>query len=418
MARSNINLSFTVKIAVRVINEDNGTGGPTRQEVLDEIDRLEAYYAPHDICFALMGIYSINDSDFASPADGFDGDTADDLIAAYPPLNDVITINVLPDYTFFRGTAYAIPNTYTTIYAGRFNTPHLAHEMGHCLGLYHTHETAFGDELVDGSNCSGAGDKLCDTPADPLLSGNVDASCIYTGTDTDANGDSYNPDVTNTMSYAPFDCRGAFTNDQEGRMHNILSGPFTVANDILVSQNILNLCCATVVSGFTHEAALESLTAQDYIVSNAAIAQFVAEETVVLKPGFAAQPGSSGLFRASINRFCDGDFPAGVPVSSLASGSTPWASPSIQQVHAGAPVGAAASPPTLFPNPVAGDLTVSWPRQEYEVRIHNASGQMVWASGRRLAGQQTIDTRALPAGTYFCRLQTQSASKLLKFIKL
>lgn len=412
--RAPANLSYTVKIAVRVINEDNGTGGPTRQEVLDELDRLEAYYAPHDICFALMGIYSINDSNFASPADGFDGNTADDLIAAYPPLNDVITINILPDYTFFRGTAYAIPNTYTTIYAGRFNTPHLAHEMGHCLGLYHTHETAFGAELVDGSNCGGAGDKLCDTPADPSLGSNVDdMTCTFIGTETDGNGDNYSPDVTNTMSYAPFQCRGAFTPMQEKRMHSILSSPFAVANNILVSNANLNLCCATVLSGFVHEGALSTITASDYEVAGFAQVQLVAEDAVTLQPGFSATPNAFGQFRARINRFCDGDFPAGVPVNSLASGGTNWA-----HHHLSSSWNEAGTAPILFPNPVTDRLTLRWADQDFAVQVFAATGQLVWENQTKAHHQTEIDVSALPPGTYFCHMQSETGPEIVKFNKL
>ncbi|MBP7450296.1 MAG: hypothetical protein KA817_09670 [Flavobacteriales bacterium] len=81
-----------------------------------------------------------------------------------------------------------------------------AHEVGHVLGLMHTHDTNFGAELVDGSNCATAGDLICDTPADPNLgiSGMIDyVTCTYIGTGTDANGQAYTPSTTNIMSYAP-----------------------------------------------------------------------------------------------------------------------------------------------------------------------------------------------------------------------
>ncbi len=81
-----------------------------------------------------------------------------------------------------------------------------AHELGHVLGLMHTHDTAFGAELVDGSNCTTAGDLICDTPADPNLgqAGMIEyGTCNYIGTVTDANGDAYTPMTHNVMSYAP-----------------------------------------------------------------------------------------------------------------------------------------------------------------------------------------------------------------------
>ncbi len=87
--------------------------------------------------------------------------------------------------------------------AGPANT--LAHEIGHMLGLSHTHDGVFEPELVDGSNCTIGGDMLCDTPADPNLAtpGYVIAPCQYVGTITDANGDLYTPMLNNVMSYSP-----------------------------------------------------------------------------------------------------------------------------------------------------------------------------------------------------------------------
>lgn len=90
------------------------------------------------------------------------------------------------------------------------------HEMGHCLGLYHTHRPG---EFVDGSNCLIAGDLCCDTPAEPTLGGsNVNLQCEYFGNETDPNGDLYSPDVGNYMSYSPRACRSLFTDDQIERM--------------------------------------------------------------------------------------------------------------------------------------------------------------------------------------------------------
>ena len=105
----------------------------------------------------------------------------------------------------------------------------LVHEMGHYYGLYHTHgksnceETT--DELVNDPNCDKTGDDVCDTPADPNLSGpncsqNQVAvpSCVYFGTAKDKNGDTYKPDPRNFMSYASPLCRNYFSPGQYDRM--------------------------------------------------------------------------------------------------------------------------------------------------------------------------------------------------------
>jgi hypothetical protein len=112
----------------------------------------------------------------------------------------------------------------------------LAHEIGHYMGLMHTHGGS-SDELVDGSNCSTEGDLICDTPADPGLSGLVDTACIYTGTALDANNQSYQPDVTNIMSYSRKVCRTSFTPIQ-----------YSVINATYWSDRTYLQCISTVVA--------------------------------------------------------------------------------------------------------------------------------------------------------------------------
>ncbi len=98
------------------------------------------------------------------------------------------------------------------------NGPTLAHELGHFLGLLHTHEPALGLEFVNGSNCSQAGDQVCDTPADPNLGITGLNGCTYEGNVLDPNGEPYKPSPSNLMSYAPDRCQFFFTEGQAERM--------------------------------------------------------------------------------------------------------------------------------------------------------------------------------------------------------
>lgn len=100
----------------------------------------------------------------------------------------------------------------------------ISHELGHFFGLYHTFEGS-GNELVDGSNCETAGDRVCDTPADPYVENapvedyvDVSLGCRFIYTGLDANGEFYRPDVGNIMSYYPSSCNCGFTYGQYTRM--------------------------------------------------------------------------------------------------------------------------------------------------------------------------------------------------------
>ncbi|MDM7916176.1 MAG: M43 family zinc metalloprotease, partial [Candidatus Eisenbacteria bacterium] len=104
-----------------------------------------------------------------------------------------------------------------------WNPSTFSHEVGHYFDLFHTHETAYGRECVDGSNCGTAGDRLCDTPADPGLNrcgpnGNdycVDPYCVYTGAFVDpCHGDPNHPATDNMLAYSRPTCRTVFTPQQ------------------------------------------------------------------------------------------------------------------------------------------------------------------------------------------------------------
>ncbi len=101
------------------------------------------------------------------------------------------------------------------------NSSTIAHELGHYFHLYHTHETAFGSECPDGTNCLTAGDLLCSTPADPTLSGRVFSNCVYSSNVTPpvlCGSEPYNPQTDNLMSYSNKACMDFFTQEQVDKM--------------------------------------------------------------------------------------------------------------------------------------------------------------------------------------------------------
>ncbi|MFD1614824.1 M43 family zinc metalloprotease [Gelatiniphilus marinus] len=132
------------------------------------------------------------------------------------------------------------------------NSSSLAHEMGHFFSLIHTHgpkNDSLTTELADGSNCDTTGDGICDTPADPMLTNqNVNNFCEYTGTETDANGNVFNPDTQNIMSYAKKGCRTHFTQQQLARMY-----AFFITNKSYLSCPSFNADFTTNVSQTCNE---------------------------------------------------------------------------------------------------------------------------------------------------------------------
>lgn len=121
-------------------------------------------------------------------------------------------------YTYMPAYTYETTNMIALKQATFEEFVTLTHEFGHFFGLPHTHNDygAYNDEFVNGENCSTAGDKFCDTPADPNLEFEtyVSENCEYIGDMIDGHGDTYDPDVTLIMSYARHKCRTRFSLEQ------------------------------------------------------------------------------------------------------------------------------------------------------------------------------------------------------------
>lgn len=212
-----------VPIVARIVRRSDGTGGLDPEVLGGIIDTLNVRFKGANMEFFMCG-----DPEFVDVNAFYDFDRsiyADSLVSYnIPNVVNIYFINkILNDDVFLCGYAsfpwfnqeYVVVKNECAL-----NGSTLAHEFGHYLGLYHTHETFNGTELVDGSNCLFTGDELCDTPADPRLGGfNVDADCNYTGTQRDAAGKLYQPDPSNLMSYSLKSCRDYFSPEQHARMN-------------------------------------------------------------------------------------------------------------------------------------------------------------------------------------------------------
>jgi len=225
----------SIPVKIHIVTNDDGSGGIEINDILSELDEVNAYFQNSFVEFFVCDdVNYINSSSLYD----FDSDTQQDLLFSNHQ-SDILNIYFVNDisfgaggacgYTYLPGNsnqyydAIVMDNDCTTSTDGTT----LTHEFGHHLNLIHTHGPQNGsltDELVSGTNCSFAGDLLCDTPADPQLGNNNvnNVNCLYSvsGTPpTDAQGNLFDPDTSNIMSYAPQACTNTLSDEQYARMY-------------------------------------------------------------------------------------------------------------------------------------------------------------------------------------------------------
>lgn len=220
---------YCVPIAAHIVRTTAGTGGLTLERLDQGIVDCNVMYQNTGMVFQLLSVDYIDDDDYYY---NVNTDAEIDAMIQENVVADAINVYFTPNlsnedgglcgrgsFTTSTPQGVAMNNGCT----GTSDNPStFPHELGHFFDLFHTHETAFGAELVDGSNCGTAGDKLCDTPADPVLDegDNVTSfpGCSYYGSETDANDDPYSPDTHQMMSYAPKECRDVMSPQSEAKV--------------------------------------------------------------------------------------------------------------------------------------------------------------------------------------------------------
>ncbi|MGB6035289.1 MAG: M43 family zinc metalloprotease, partial [Cryomorphaceae bacterium] len=305
----------------------------------------------------------------------------------------------------------------------------LEHEFGHIFDLAHTHETAWGQELVTrtgpAANCTSAGDRFCDTPADPNISGDVSASCVYTGSGTDANGDSYAPSTSNIMSYSRKECRVSFTPSQIEKMNNSVSpdgdsdrnsltcaGCTTIDLDALLPPNFPIV--GFIVSSYLLDGEIFSnvnITSSNSTGDNLVLAS---TERVVLTPGFSFSSANnpSMNFYAVVDE-CGGGGVA-LPPPNNSQGSQSDVSERTESIsHTGI---------KLFPNPSSNQTFLEIEMTEEQMAsiiVFDAVGRQVLAKSMMLPNglnRIELSTGSLNQGLYLVNIQLDG--KQIQTLKL
>ncbi|RYY68860.1 MAG: hypothetical protein EOO13_11150 [Chitinophagaceae bacterium] len=291
-----------IRVYFHILKNDNGSNpAASLQEVQLEFQQLQTDFAPNNICFAYMGVDSINSTLLNNSLDS-DNPTMVNILASFNVPN-CINIYYMWQLPGVGGSAFQIPSNFCAVARGSLVADGLrvvSHEVGHCLGLLHTFETSQGLENINGSNCITAGDRVCDTPADPYsylgqpcFSSNM---CAYTGFCPDLNGaTNYTPPYNNIMNYwGNNGCTiTSFTSGQYSRINSFLSS----SNLLIPTLSPYNLDYGPVTmnAGSIMQSAANVLNTTGVVQLAGSIRASLQARLVRAGPGFSARPMSGKI---------------------------------------------------------------------------------------------------------------------------
>ncbi len=223
-----------VPLTVHVLGDDNGSGYLSLPSIFGSLETLNKDFESTGIRFFLGGPLNYinnaswyNHSSFNVGSQMMLANNVENTINCYIVDNAAGACG----YRAFTGDAIALAKSCTNI-----NDHTWAHEVGHWLSLPHTffgwEGTDYDDESptpttinnrpvekVDGSNCTSAADRICDTPVDYLsFRWGCNDKNEYPDSLSDPNGVRFAVDGSLFMSYAFDNCQSRFSEGQSEEM--------------------------------------------------------------------------------------------------------------------------------------------------------------------------------------------------------
>jgi hypothetical protein len=253
-----------VPIQFHVATDNNGSNGFSENRIIDAMCTLNDRYAEADIFFYIDGINYINNTNLNSRPRLSSSVSTMRSNRNQNAMNIFLVSEILQNDGSPSGSAgyYSGGNNdfvvmlKTQLGNERFT---IEHEIGHFFSLPHTHVGWEGDisqgassggyqpevhgdtvhisfisgstqagtvevELVDGSNCTTAGDRICDTPPDYGF-GQSCSCCQMVYEVWDRNGDRIEPMIDNVMSYSEGCTPFLFSQEQIITMQSDIDSP-------------------------------------------------------------------------------------------------------------------------------------------------------------------------------------------------
>lgn len=245
-----------IPVKAWIWRNDNGSGNISLNEVENIIDILNNTYANNtNIRFYLLcDIGEINNSSYTNNG----GSHFYDICSSHKTSGALNVHFIIDSNANWVGKAN-FPTEFPPIiryscvietygYTSTERGKVLSHEIGHTLGLYHTHHPGRSWSHTNNGGCGDChqesvsrtrrqeigcvstynklkcdvnGDFLCDTAADPELRGLVNYLCVYDNSSggTDNWGETWTPNTSNIMSYSQLGCLNYFSPLQVGKMN-------------------------------------------------------------------------------------------------------------------------------------------------------------------------------------------------------
>jgi Fibronectin type III domain/Pregnancy-associated plasma protein-A len=431
-----------VPVSLHIVGKNDGTGFVSQGFALDAFCQLTKDFAPHNIHLYIQDtLRYIRNSAWYEHNDFAGGDAMHQASGVPGTMNCYIvqTAAGACGYAWYGG-CIVLKNSCT----GEPNHT-WSHEAGHYFSLPHTffgwEDTGinaaqpapdsingFQVEKLDGSNCTTAGDYICDTPPD-YISNRWTCTNGTSQPMLDPNGQTFSVDGTNYMSYSNDACMSKFTTGQGDQMRtygltqlaDVMTTTPTTYLPTSVVSNLLPRHNDTVLT--TNSAQLtwqRDPNATAYLIEVSLQNTFItvsmskiSTDTTYLLTGLQPNRRYNWRVRAINNEFTCRN--PNVVATKF------WTAPLVGTENTiAANIGLSAQPNRVERG---STTTVQWNDLNGQsgkavLRISNAAGQVLQTQTilKNDASELNIDTTNLPTGIHYITLQTEQGLAQCKIV--